>query len=143
MHRICSIVPIVLATLLAVAAPSPPDPAPTIHFSLYAPPQNDSPVRIVGFQNDQRVVRFVLSNTSDKAVAAVIVGHADITPRGCSTAPSISRHDPLKNSGGAGFRVGIPPHGRGVAGRAGIFMIGKGASPKYLHWPGMFIEIAK
>jgi hypothetical protein len=124
---------------LGQAAGAPP----VIHFSLYAPRQNDSPVRIVGFQNDQRVVRFVLSNTSDKAVVAVIVGHADIVPRGCGTAPSIDRHDLLKDSSAAGFKVGIPPHERGVAGRAGIFMIGRGASPRYPHWPRRFVDTAK
>lgn len=143
MHCIRTITLIGLSTLLAIAASSQSNSAPAIRFSLYAPPQKDSPVRITGFQNGQSEISFVLSNTSDKAVAAVIIGHADIVPRGCSTVPSIDPHDLLKNSSAAGLRVSIPPHGRGSAGRAGIVTIGRGASPRYPHWPRIFINIAK
>jgi hypothetical protein len=126
-----------------VAASDQPDSSPAVRFSLYAPPQKDSPVQIVGFRNNRSVIQFVLSNASDKAVAAVLIGHADIAPLGCSSTLSENPHDLLKHSGAAGFKVSLPPHGKSVAGRAGVFMIGKGASPINPHWPRMFVDTAR
>lgn len=64
----------------AGVAGSAPDPPPVISLSFYAPVQNDSPVRIIGFENDGSKLQFVLSNLSDEAVASVIIGNAVVPP---------------------------------------------------------------
>jgi hypothetical protein len=147
MHRIGSLALIlVLAPLLVVAASSQSSPAPTIDFSWYAPAQKDSPVQIVGFEHDQSKAWFVLSNTSDKSVVAVTIGFVDIVPRGCSIAPSSEPYFPEQKSSAGGFKVGIVPHGRGIAENAGIQMIGGPPSPSFdarPEWPQMTVEAAK
>lgn len=117
--------------------------APVIHFSFYAPPQSDSPVHIVGFEHDESVIRFELSNTSDKSVVAVAITRVDIVPEGCSMEPSAEPHRPAKNSNPGGYKVNITPHGKGVAAKEGIQLIGTGASPRYSHEPRKVVESAK
>jgi hypothetical protein len=141
MHRIGVIFSLGLMPLLALGQAG--NSAPLIHFSFYAPPQPDSPVHIVGFEHDESVIRFELSNTSDKSVVAVAITRVDIVPEGCSTEPSAEPHRPAKNSNPGGYKVSITPHGKGVAAKEGIQLIGTGASPRYSHEPRKVVDSAK
>ena len=130
----------ILASALALGQAAKP--APVIHFSVYAPPQVDPPVHIVGFEHDRSELRFVLSNTSERSVDAVVIAFVDLVPRGCSTDPWPDR--PVKYYHAAGFKVRIAPHGRAVATRAGIQLIGSPPpSPMYPHLPKGIVNIAK
>ncbi len=132
-----------LVSLFAGAVSGQSGPAPTIHFSLYAPPQKDPPVEIVALEHDRSELRFVLSNISDEAVVAVVITRVDIVPQGCSTEPSAEPHRPAKNSNPGGYKVSITPHGKGVATKEGIQLIGTGASPRYSHEPRKVVDSAK
>jgi len=118
-----TILALLLVPLLVAVAPAQANSpaAPAIHFSFYAPPQEDSPVHIVAFENDQSDIQLVLSNASDKPVVGVIVRLVDIAPSKCALEPQ--RHDGMayESLGGVGYELRIVPHGEAVASRVGIF----------------------
>jgi hypothetical protein len=121
--------PCALALFLAVtciAGSSLPDP-PVISFSFYAPVQNESPVRIVGFENDRHEIRFVLFNTSDKAVAGVDITDQMIPPPGCA----VRSDERISSISRGGFPVLIAPHGKAVA------------SENRAHYPKMLVHRAQ
>ncbi len=79
-------------------------------------------MHIVGFEHSQSEIQFVLSNTSDKPVVGVVIYRVDIAPAGCVELRSEMDRG-LRSVSGAGFELRIPPHGRAVASRAGIFRL--------------------
>jgi hypothetical protein len=115
MHRIGILAVLVLTPPLALAQAVKSHSAPVIHFSLYAPPQKDPPVHIVGFEHDQKKIRFAVANTSDKSVVKIIIGLVEIVPLGCSTAPSNETYRPVRDWTEGPFRVRAGPHGMGLA----------------------------
>lgn len=142
MHRIATFA-LILAPILAGASDKA-SPLPVLSITFYAPAQKDSPVRIIGFRHDESEIQFLLSNASDKEVAAVLIGRVDIAPRGCTPEPPSDDYWPVKNVSAGGFKVAIGSHGNGVAARAGIFLIGTPPpSPGYPHWPKQAVEIAR
>ena len=119
-HR-AGIVVIVFTPLLSAQSVRPaPTAAPVIRFSLYAPLQKNPPVRIIGFEHGGGEVQLVLLNSSDNPVVAVLVGRVDIAPPGCA----LGHETAYLSVGGAGFKLRIEPHGKGVTARAGIFAAG-------------------
>jgi hypothetical protein len=144
-YLLSKIVLLATALSLAMSAQTESSAIPTIHFSLYAPVQKDPPVRLVGFEHDGRHVHFVLSNVSDKPVSAVLVGRVDIVPTGCALEPR--REDmAFMSVGGVGLKLPIPPHGKAIGSRAGIFP-GEGGGmtrdPAPIDYPKWFVYIAK
>lgn len=87
--------------------------APVVHFSFYAPPQNDSPVNIVGFQHTESELDLVFSNASNKTVASVLVDRVEVPPPGCATETNEGGPG-SRILGGGRFLVQIPAHGRAV-----------------------------
>lgn len=110
---------------------------PTVYFAFYAPAQKDPPVRIVGFQNDQREAMLLLSNTSDRAVSAVFVGRVDIVPHGCAVESLTEGYSLTRSYSTIGYELFIPPHGTALASKYGIVRMSTPASsgPGYPHLP--------
>lgn len=111
MHRL-SIFVVLLGPLL-VSGKSGSVGAPVIHFSFYAPPQNASPVNIVGFQHSESEIDLVFSNASNKAVASVLIDRVEVPPPGCATEPNEGGPG-SRILGGGRFLVQIPAHARAV-----------------------------
>jgi hypothetical protein len=139
MHR-THILALLLTPLLVATALGQSSSGPIIHFFLYAPTQKDSPIQIARFDHTESDLEFVLSNTSDKAVVAVTVGFIEVVPRGCSIAPSTEPYQSIVEAHAGGFKVSIPPHGEGIAAKAGIHGNGH---PGYPHLPERFVDNAK
>lgn len=132
--------------LTPLLAASPPESAPVIHLSIYAPAQNDPPVRIVGFGDDKDELQFLLANASDKPVVAVVIVRIDIAPPGCTLEPERGTEAWrfVKSVHPGAYHVSIPPHGRSIADREGIYMVGTPRpSPAYPHWPRSMVRSAK
>ncbi len=133
-----------LLSLMTLAAAAQSGASPTIRFSLYAPEQKDSPVHIVGLEHDQSEIRFVLSNTSDKPVVAVITDSVEIVPRGCSEQPYTEPYRPVRDHSGSGFKVEIAPHAETIAARVGsLHKSTLYSGPPYPDLPKMLVKRAK
>jgi hypothetical protein len=139
MHRITGL-PLALALLSALAAAAQTGPSPTIHFSIYAPEQKDSPVRIVGFGHDRSEIHFVLANTSDKSVAAVIIERMGIVPLGCGARLEPEPYWPVRYHYEATFKVGITPWGRSIVGTP---IVGRHGESVRLRFPELTVEQAR
>lgn len=103
------------AVCLASSGPATP---PTIKLALYAPrafywpDQEAPPVHIIGFENSRSELRWVLSNTSDKAVASVVILNVKISPPECAAKPEYGW-----GSSGSRYLAAIAPHGTAVVSR--------------------------
>jgi hypothetical protein len=113
-----------VATCLASSISSGPT---TIELCFYAPMQAHSPVRIVGFDHDQREIQFVLANNSDKAVESVIIAQVVMPPPGCAGRPEYGR---LSESGGR-FQAFIAPHSSTVLSGGSV------------HYPRVIVHLAQ
>jgi hypothetical protein len=94
---------------------------PVVQFSFYAPVQEDSPVQIVGLENNQSEVQLVLLNATDKWVVGIMVAHLDMAPPGCSE-PSEPRalDTGERGNSNAFYKVRIAPRGKVVESRADV-----------------------
>ena len=133
----------VLAPFLAQARSARSAPAPILAISLFAPQQKETPVHVVGFQNDRSDVQFVLLNESDKSVIGVALGFVYIAPLGCTPQPRAPDRTEDGYSAG-GFPVRIAPHGQAVTTGVGAPVIGA-ATPRtaLFHYPKMIVHVAQ
>jgi hypothetical protein len=133
MHRIAILAVLAQIPLLALGQTIGSDSVPVIHFSLYAPPQKDPPVHILGFEHDQKQIRFLVSNTSDKSVVKIIVGLVEIVPPGCSRAPSSETYRSVRDWTEGAFKVSAGPRGIGLA----------SPRPEGTYWPAVIVDRAE
>lgn len=138
MHRIP-----VLALALLLAGGHNGNAAGAVHFAFYAPIQEDSPVKIVGFENDQSEMRLLLTNTSGKPVSAAFVGLVFLAPIGCDLGASVAHSH--RGSATLGYELHIEPHRSAVASKAGIFAMSPPyrGSPYYPHLPRAAVSQAR
>ena len=110
-----------LVVVLAVTASATDASVPVVSFSIYAPAQRNSPVRIVGLRYDKLSLRFALSNDSDQPVVGLRLLAVSVAPPGCpadAKRPFINGyssagtdHDPQTLIGPHEKRVVIPGEG--------------------------------
>lgn len=133
----------VLALALLLAGGRNDNAAAAVHFAFYAPIQEDSPVKIVGFENDQSEIRLLLTNTSGKPVSAAFVGLVFLAPIGCDLDASVEHSH--RGSATLGYELHIEPHGSTVAAKAGIFAMSPPhtGSPYYPHLPRVAVSQAR
>lgn len=95
-----------LGLILALMVPTAANAGgpPVISFSIYAPLQKDSPVRIVGLNYGEHGVQFTLSNVSERATVGVALTGIIIVPSACL---AVQGHVPsFMSLGNAKFRLG-------------------------------------
>lgn len=86
--------------------------APKVNIFIYAPVQENAPLRVTGFQYEQGFVKLVLLNTSDNPIAKVAIAGVAIAPLGCAREPGKA-----VGVGGSLLALRIAPHERMVTGR--------------------------
>jgi len=113
-------IPVTALLFVAGVVASKVSAVPVVKLAVYAPAafhqpdQQPAPVRIVGFENSRTEIRWVVSNTSDRAVDSVIIKAAWAPPPGCAKK---NGHGDGSENGGSRYMVFIAPHGTAVISR--------------------------